>query len=166
MDNTLFYTFSTIAQTLAAAIALLGALVLYRLQRISDALAMAMSQVTQPYFLSAEAQLSFEEEKYVQVLEYLNTAQPHNPELAATASYKGRRKRAEALISLQGELRQWLKAALALTVMVIGAAVAAIALVPCIVSTAIGPTLTLAIGVGAFVGCLVVYALLARKTVQ
>jgi hypothetical protein len=54
----------------------------------------------------------------------------------------------------------------ALTVVVIGAAVAALALVPHIVSTSMGPTLTLIIGVLAFVGCLVVYALLARRTVQ
>src|SRR6266446_456701 len=34
--NTVFYTFSTIAQTLAGAIALLGAFVLYRLQSLSS----------------------------------------------------------------------------------------------------------------------------------
>ena len=34
MTNTVFYTFSTIAQTLAGAIALLGAFVLYRLQAL------------------------------------------------------------------------------------------------------------------------------------
>jgi hypothetical protein len=32
MENALFYTFSTIAQTLAAAIAFLGAFALYRFQ--------------------------------------------------------------------------------------------------------------------------------------
>jgi hypothetical protein len=165
VDNTLFYTLSTIAQTLAAAIALLGALVLYRLQRISDALTLAMGQVTQPYSLSPEAQLSLEEERYAEVLEFLNTAQPHSPVMVATAPYHDRRRRAEALISLQHDLRRRLKESLALTVVVIGAAVAGIALVPCIVSTAIGPTLTLLLGVGAFVLCLVVYGFLALRTV-
>jgi hypothetical protein len=38
MTNTIFYTFSTIAQTLAGAIALLGAFVLYRLQSLRTAI--------------------------------------------------------------------------------------------------------------------------------
>jgi hypothetical protein len=38
MENTLYYTFSTIAQSLAGAIAFVGAFVLFRLQAISQAL--------------------------------------------------------------------------------------------------------------------------------
>src|SRR5882762_587970 len=38
MENTLYYTFSTIAQTLAGAIALLGAFILYRLQKLNNGL--------------------------------------------------------------------------------------------------------------------------------
>lgn len=166
MENTLFYTFSTIAQTLAAAIALLGALVLYRLQRISEALQLGMFQVIQPYPLNAAAQLSLEEEQYADVLAYLNTIQPDNPGLAATVPYQGRKKRVETLVSLQSDLRQWLKISLLLTVVVIAAAVAGLATVPWIVRTATGPTVTLVFGVGAFVGCLVVYAFLAGETVR
>lgn len=166
MENVLFYTFSTIAQTLAAAIALLGALVLYRLQRISEALESGMFQVIQPYPLNAAAQLSLAEEQYAEVLVYLNTIQPDNPGLAATVHYLGRKRRVETLISLRSELRQWLKISLALTVVVIAAAVIGLATVPWIARTATAPTVTLVVGVGAFVGCLVVYAFLARKAVQ
>src|SRR4029077_8753031 len=38
MESTLYYTFSTIAQTLAGAIALLGAFILYRLQKLNNGL--------------------------------------------------------------------------------------------------------------------------------
>lgn len=47
MENALFYTFSTIPQTLAAAIALLGAFVLYRLQSINAEIEEKSSTVQQ-----------------------------------------------------------------------------------------------------------------------
>jgi len=166
VENTLFYTFSTIAQTLASAIALLAALVLYRLQRISEAIDLAMSQVRQPYSLNTEAQLALEEEKYSEVLEYLNNARPDNPGMAASAAYIGRKRRFESLLVLQRDLRRWLQFALVLSVIVIAISVAAIAVVPLITHSSIAATLTLVTIVAAFIWCLVVYALLARKTVQ
>jgi hypothetical protein len=57
MINTVFYTFSTISQTLAGAIALLGAFVLYRLQSLSseiekDARNLAQQYITGRFLLS------------------------------------------------------------------------------------------------------------------
>ena len=54
MENALFYTFSTIAQTLAAAIALLGAFVLFRLQTIGATLQELSILVIQPYLPDSE----------------------------------------------------------------------------------------------------------------
>lgn len=45
MENALFYTLSTIAQSLAAAFALLGAFVLFRLQQLSVSCAQAAAVV-------------------------------------------------------------------------------------------------------------------------
>ena len=49
MDNALYYTFSTIAQTLGGAIALLGAFVFYRLQfRVEPAADASASRTGSP----------------------------------------------------------------------------------------------------------------------
>ena len=49
MTNTIFYTFSTIAQTLAGAIALLGAFVLYRLQSLRSDIEIDSGEIVQGY---------------------------------------------------------------------------------------------------------------------
>jgi hypothetical protein len=49
MTNTLFYTFSTIAQTLAGAFALLGAFVLYRLQSLRSDIERDSSEIANIY---------------------------------------------------------------------------------------------------------------------
>lgn len=166
MENALFYTLSTIAQTLAAAIALLSALVLYRSQRISEDLRSSMFQVTQPYYLSADAQLWFEQERFADVLNHLKTAQALNADLLRAPEYAGRRARAESLISLQRQLQTWLKIALTVTVVVMAGAVAAIAAVPWIIRTSVGPGTTLVIAVIGFIACLAIYGVLAAKSVQ
>ena len=159
MENTLFYTFSTIAQTLPAAIALLGALVLYRLQVLAQILERNISKLTQPYVLFVEAA------DYSKVLEYLARTNPFQPNLIETVHYKARKTAFEILISLQCQLKRLLKISLVLTVVVAGAAVAVIAFVPTIVQTSGAATCTLVVGVAAFVGCLVAYAILAHRTI-
>jgi hypothetical protein len=49
MDTTLYYTFSTIAQALAGAVALLGAFVLYKLQSIDRELNDAVDTISMPW---------------------------------------------------------------------------------------------------------------------
>ena len=49
MTNTIFYTFSTIAQTLAGAFALLGAFVLYRLQSLRSDIERDSSEIVELY---------------------------------------------------------------------------------------------------------------------
>jgi len=49
MINTIFYTFSTMAQTLAGAIALLGAFVLYRLQSLRSDIEIDSGEIVQGY---------------------------------------------------------------------------------------------------------------------
>ena len=165
MENTLFYTFSTIAQTLPAAIALLGALVLYRLQVLAQILERDLSKITQPYVLSEEAVAFVEAADYSKVLEYLARTNPFQPNLIETVHYKARKTAFEILISLQCQLKRLLKISLVLTVVVAGAAVAVIAFVPTIVQTSGAATCTLVVGVAAFVGCLVAYAILAHRTI-
>jgi hypothetical protein len=56
MENTLYYTFSTIAQALGGAIGLMGAFVLYRLQSIDQELFNAVDQIL----------VAFQEDPYLQ----------------------------------------------------------------------------------------------------
>jgi hypothetical protein len=56
VDNTLYYTFSTIAQALAGSVALLGAFVLYRLQGLEREVHSAVSVVAQAWVEDQEMQ--------------------------------------------------------------------------------------------------------------
>lgn len=81
MENALFYTFSTIAQTLGGAIALLGAFVLYRLQSISNELEDAGISAMQPYLPqhSEPLQKLLVEGKYRELYNYLQQITPQVP---------------------------------------------------------------------------------------
>src|ERR1044072_7524834 len=58
MDNALYYTFSTIAQTFASAIALLAAFVLYRFQILSSALETHANDLRKQYSEESDLVLS------------------------------------------------------------------------------------------------------------
>src|SRR5437763_1132352 len=59
METALYYTFSTIAQTLAAAIALLAAFLLYRLQTIAHAIDQHVNKLVQ--FFGGQERLDLDE---------------------------------------------------------------------------------------------------------
>ncbi len=91
MENALFYTFSTIAQTLAAAIALLGAFALYRLQSIGGLLHDLAVSAVQPYLPNDEAQKLLGEERFAELDEYLRNTPPARPQEANAPYYLGKR---------------------------------------------------------------------------
>lgn len=68
MENTLYYTFSTIAQTLAGAVAFLGAFVLFRLQAISHLLQSSAELLSRVWLADDEIQRAAAGSDYSAVL--------------------------------------------------------------------------------------------------
>jgi len=166
MENALFYTFSTIAQTLAAAIALLGAFALYRIQTIGSSLHDLGVTAMQPYLPDDTARKLSAEEKYVDLLEYLRNTQPRNPREANDPYQVATRRTLGTHVKTLSSLHRLLKWALAVTVVVIVSSVIILAVTPAIAAK---PGVTVAVftvGIGSFAGCLVVYAVLVMRSLQ
>ncbi len=163
MENTLFYTFSTIAQTLVAAIALLGAFALYRLQSISASLHDLAVSVIQPYLPNEAAQKLLGEERFAELAEYLRNTPPARPQEASAPYYVGKRSAFADHLAKQISIQRLLKWVLSTTVVVISGAVAVLSMTTMIVPCAIP---VLAAGVGAFIGCLVLYAVFVMKALR
>lgn len=166
MENALFYTFSTIAQTLAAAIALLGAFTLYRLQTIGALLDDLALTAMQPYLPDDTARRLRAEENYGAFLEHLRNTQSRKTnetiDPVPTAALHRLGAYVQALSSLQGLLK-W---ALGLTVVVIIAAVTILALTPQIATQPSLACVVFILGIGSFAGCLVVYSVLVVRSLQ
>jgi hypothetical protein len=81
MENALLYTFSTIAQTLGGAIALLSAFVLYRFQSLDDALDRDTKTLRDGFTAHGGKASSYEEleaeRQYLKILELLKTEAAH-----------------------------------------------------------------------------------------
>jgi hypothetical protein len=165
VENALFYTFSTIAQTLAAAIALLGAFALYRLQSIGASLRDLADSVIQPYLPNDTALKLSGEEKFAELDEYLRNTPPANPQSANAPFYSGKRSAFADHVATRASIQCLLKWVLATTVMVISGAVAVLGVTPTVVSVG-APTAVLVVGIGAFIGCLVFYAVFVMAALK
>jgi hypothetical protein len=172
MENTLLYTFSTIAQTLAGAIALLGAFVLYRLQSLGQEIdrtidhAMALYESTGRNHGSpkpSETLMALRaEQRYVQILGFLTTTplpESIGPEIHPQAPMV----RAVARRSRIFRAFHW---ALGLTVGLIITSIAALMCVS-LLKDAPGISVVVLIAAGLwFVGCMVSYAVLMVRTLR
>ena len=154
MENALFYTFSTIAQTLAAAIALLGAFALYRFQTIGTALHDLAASAIQPYLPDDTALKLCGEEDFSALEEYLRKTPPVNPENAKAPYYLGKRNAFAHHVATLKSVQCLLKWTLGATILVIASAVTVLGLTPWLITVAAAPALTLVLGTVAFTGCL------------
>ncbi len=168
MDTTLYYTFSTIAQTLAGAIGLLGAFVLFRLQALERDLEDVSITVLNCYVPSpdrdAVTQLHHSH-RYREMLAF--TSQHEFTDASAKTPFIAYRCAQLPLLVKQGEdVHRWLRASLGLTVSLIAAAVAALALTPVLGEPQAVAVAVLAIGWTWLVSCLLAYAKLLQVTLK
>lgn len=160
MQAALFYTFSTIAQTVAAALAVLGAFVLYRLSQYgvemaehSETVALRVSHATEHQeelrrldrLGDWEGVFRYSGRPSVGALLSTNPAAPDARELLGVII--SRRKR---VLRLMG----W-SAGLTLALLILSIAV--LALTPAILSRSSAPAVALTLGVVLFVACLGAY---------
>ena len=160
--NALYYTFSTIAQTLGGAIALLGAFVFYRLQGLNASIAhIVTQQILQHDFGQTRHTLDelHARGKHDDFLEQvrLSSASVGPEHLRIPIA------RLDELVTAKSSLLTGFRFSLTLTVALITLSVAFLACVPSIVRSYCLAVSLLAIGVTAFLGCLLTYARLLLR---
>ena len=131
METALFYTFSTIAQTLAASIAFLGAFALYRLQALDAVLAYTLSHVVRPWEVSSETESLVGQRSYGALADHiraLNKPDPLSPQFSAHQIEQ--RRRFFSAIDVERALKAAFKRVLSLTAMIISLSVGALVSTP------------------------------------
>ena len=150
MENTLYYTFSTIAQSLAGALALLGAFVLYRVQNIDRDLQDSMNLIADSWYEDEKFKLAFSQ----------GDVRAFFAEVAArlaaplTVGWSHRQQsnflRAQRLLTVRDELLRSVRLALWFPAAVMCSSVAVLSCVTYIASLTRAPSVVLALGVMAF----------------
>ncbi len=163
MENALYYTFSTIAQALAAAVAILGAFVLYRIQSLNtdthDAAAAVRTHSSTPAAITIQITDAFGRGRYAEVLSLSRQNQQHAAGVDLTSAWH----RLETSLASKNSLTATFMVALVLSFVVVLGSVAILAFTPRIVARSY-PMVWLVGGVLASGGCLVSYAwLLIRQ---
>ena len=162
VSNALYYTFSTIAQTLAGAIALLAAFVLYRLQTFKQELVRDGNRVAIPLEqLEPRAHEMVELGKYQELLDAASKA-AYPP---GDGQAKNERARLEASVQTHKALVGEFRFALYLTAVTIAYSVAALVFAPLVLSHAPVAKVTLGLGFLAFAWCVVKYVMILRSSV-
>jgi hypothetical protein len=163
METVFFYTFSTIAQTLAGAIALLAAFVLYRLQGLNTDIDENSMRLSLPLNLVAgeSAGMMHRQGQHRQLLEL--AARTEIP--PGTYRADEERARLPTLLDRKDTLLRWLYIALALTVGLITASVLLLMFTPRLATIALASTI-LVVTLFWFVACMISYVLLLRKVFQ
>jgi hypothetical protein len=169
MENTLYYTFSTIAQVLAGAIALLGAFILYRLQKLNNGLDDHAKFIRKQY--SEEDDLVFLNSfivkgEYKKFLKY-SAAKP-------IAAGSDQDEEQSYLTDVQAKMRELLvlrkslirrfTVSLLLTVTLIGSSVIALAVTPSLNARSDVRSASLGVAIVWFLACLISYVSLLRKS--
>jgi hypothetical protein len=163
LDTALYYTFSTIAQTLAAAMALLAGFALYRLQGLSKVLEDTSLTILEAYVGADHGRLNALRVG-AQFADFRDNYRTMTPIHAVTAEpYAARRRTFEDALTTVARVRKYLNSALLLTVFVILAAVSILANTPALASSQYAG-LTLGLGTVATAACLVMYGALVRVT--
>lgn len=163
VDTALYYTFSTIAQTLAAAIALLAAFALYRLQGLLNTIEITSLELANGFqgedllaLLSTRLDGDFIE------FERLMSEPPKYATSIHAEPLVSRRRTFSAALRQASSIRRWLNYSLAVSAAVILGAIIVLTRVPTI---AISPSGNLVL-CGGIVGtgvCLIAYYGLIRK---
>lgn len=168
MENTLYYTFSTIAQTLAGAIALLGAFILYRLQKVNSGLDDHAKFIRKQY--SEEEDLVFLNSfivkgEYKKFLKYIRAKAANVSTDQEEQSYlTDVQAKMQELLAFRKSLIRRFTVSLFLTVSLIGASVIALAATPSINARSDLRSASLGLAIVWFLACLVSYVSLLRKS--
>lgn len=187
METTLYYTFSTIAQTLAGAIALLGAFILYRLQKLNSGLDDHAKFIRKQY--SEEEDLVFLNSfivkgeykkflKYTRANPIVEEPEPGSataPDQSAAAGSEAATNEAQSyLTDIQTKMKELLvlrkslirsfTVSLLLTVSLIAASVIALAVTPSLNARSDFRQVSLTVAIVWFLACLVSYISLLRKS--
>lgn len=123
MDNALYYTFSTIAQALAAAVALLGAFVIVRLQQLSATLATSGQHVIRPLLPDKEARRLVDCALFDELAEYI-VGNEAIRDVRRDAYYAAEHSFRRALASRRTIIRSWRRAMIASGLTIVGAVLA------------------------------------------
>ena len=168
--NALFYTFSTISQTLAGAIALLGAFVLYRLQSLTQKIDEESDNIASRYTVTAAGQNVshrqairglHDEQRYREVLAFV-TSTPPPPDIDQAT-----RERTNLLRHLNHKdaLLKVFRISLYLTVGLIVVSVGALALAPALMDSSCAIA-SLVVAVAWFTVCMVSYGVLVHRALE
>jgi len=160
LENALFYTFSTIAQTLAGAIALLAAFVLYRLQALNAGIDQ-WSQTILGLYGGPDRRVVDDHYVRGQLRELLSYITEHPPD-AGEKHLDVPVSRLDSLLRQRKAVLAGFKCSLLLTVLLVAASVMALAFTPDI-SRASYSLIVLIIGILWLGGCLASYAWLVNK---
>jgi hypothetical protein len=166
MDNALFYAFSTIAQSLAAAIGLLAVFILYRLQSLNSELESITSMALQPYLLDVEIQRWRASQDYTKLLELINTTKSSNDVMLQSPYIQACISRLPLLIQNKKKLLTVLKFSLALTTIVIASSVGIIAITPILAKNPCMSSFVLTIGVLILFACFTMYSYIIAKSLS
>lgn len=164
MESNLYYTFSTIAQTLAAAIALLAAFALYRLQGLAEILAATSLRIEEAFV--GEDHGTYQSLRVAARYSELR-ALMHEAEARADMKSEpvaARRRTFESALATASSVRFWLYISLSLTVAVVLLSLIVLSRTHYIAQLVSAP-LVLTGGIVATAICLVAYVVLVRKAV-
>jgi hypothetical protein len=167
MENALYYTFSTIAQTLAGAIALLAGFVLYRLQILSVALDKHANVIREQYyedFDKAFINSFIVKEEYQKLLDY-TVERPLDIATDEQDSYvKDSLDQIRYFLPFKKSLLKHFYVALVLTVGLILSSVVLLTITPFVNAHVEVRTWSLIIVVAWLVACFISYVMLLRKS--
>lgn len=161
--SALYYTFSTIAQCLAGAIALLGAFVLYRLETLHAEKANRSEAILAPLGGTdrrEDANAAHARGDFASVLEISQVVITRPDPAIAYA-----RRRLKAIGAHERSLMTWFWICLVLTLGTISFSIAALAVTPRLLRAEIAEE-TLGTGLSIFFACLGSYALLLRNALR
>ena len=167
MESTLYYTFSTIAQTLAGAIALLGAFILYRLQKLNNGLDDHAKFIRKQY-AADEDLISLNsfivKGQYKKFLKYTSAKPVVAAKEEGQSPVTDVQVKMQELLVLRKSLVRSFTVSLFLTVTLIAASVIALAVTPSLNSRNNVRSGSLSLAVVWFLACLISYVSLLRKS--
>jgi hypothetical protein len=157
MENALYYTLSTIAQSLAAAFALLGAFVLFRLQHLSSVCASTGKTVIRPYLPNETARFLLANGDFEELSKYLATQQVKEEPINHPHSLEAARDAFGRAIAHRADVVARLRRAMITTGGTLVFAIAGLSLAPIVAKVSIAPWVVLAVGIANFCVCLAMY---------
>lgn len=159
MDTSLYYLFSTIAQTLAAGIAILGAFALYRLQAMNSEIAERSSTIAQ-FASGARGLVVREAHVHGKFHEVLDATEDVDPGMTAELNYQvsAARVRLATLLAQRRSLRRYFSISFWLSGGLLTSSLIVLATVPEINAVRGGAATAEVVGITWFVLCIGTYA--------